>query len=232
LNKKIFSILVTFLLLNQFSFAQKIEPGHYVSVSSYNDTTGETVYNYEFREEITVIDNLYFRYNYRDDNTNNIGFGKYKNGKKFLNLDFGDKPKYYNTSEYKIIDSSLSLDDSLKIEFTIKEKREFLIGARIEYSSNNTVVLKSGTTGNEKVRLIIPKQSIPGYFKISYVGCESILINIFNDYNKSISVNMGPYFKIIAKGKSITYRIKDVNDDGFYAIGGNFSKWTFFKRVN
>lgn len=229
--KLLLSILFTFLLYNQLSIAQKIEPGHYVSVSSYDDMTEETVYNYEYGEQITIIDSLNFRYRYRDDNTDYIGFGQYKKGKKFLNLDFGDKPDYYEISEYKILDSSLSMNDSLEVELSIKNKRGFIIGARIEYSSNNTVVFKSGTRENEKVRLIIPKQSIPGYFKISYVGCESVLINIFNDYNKSISVNMGPYFKIIAKGKSITYRIKDVNDDGFYAKGGIFSDWTFFKKV-
>lgn len=229
--KRIMYLLIFILLLfNQYSFAQKIEPGRYVSVWKYNHFTGETVYNSEYGEEITILDSLNFEFRYRDDITDRRGTGIYKMGKKFLNLEFDGNTAGFDTSNYKIINSEITLTDSLLFRIEVQDRFVKLYGARIEIFNSGNSLLNSSSNEDGIALIKISKTSLPVSIKISYVGYGHTYINVDSAKNLNIVVTMDWPYKIITEKKSVTYSIKDVDLDGFYARGGIFSEWTFFKR--
>ncbi|HMQ79682.1 MAG TPA: hypothetical protein PKE39_13060 [Ignavibacteria bacterium] len=230
MNLRTLFILLTILIFNQFSFAQKIEPGKYISVWKYNHFTGETVYNSEYGEEITILDSLNFKFRYRDDITDRRGTGIYKTGKKFLNLEFDGNTAGFDTSNYKIIHSEISQTDSVMLSIKVQDKFIALYGARIEILKSGNTLLKSYTNEDGAALITIPKTSLPVSIKISYVGYDKTYINVESAKNLNIVVTMDWPYKIITEKKSVTYSIKEVDLNGFYARGGSFSDWTFFKR--
>lgn len=229
--KRILYLLVfVFLFSNQFSFTQKIEPGKYVSVWKYNHFTGETVYNSEYGEEITILDSLNFKFRYRDDITDRRGTGIYKTGKKFLKLEFDGNTAGFDTSNYRIIHSEIPLTDSVLFNIEVQDRFEKLYGARIEIFKSGNTLLRSYSNEDGAALIKISKTSLPVSIKISYVGYDHTYINVDSAKNLNIVVTMDWPYKIITENKSVTYSIKDVDLDGFYASGGIFSEWTFFKR--
>jgi len=230
LNLRIFFILLLFLICSQFSFTQKIEPGKYISVWKYNHFTGETVYNSEKGEEITILDSLNFKFRYRDDITDRRGTGIYKTGKKFLNLEFDGNTAGFDTSNYKIVHSEISQTDSVMLSIRVQDIFIALYGARIEILKSGNTLLKSYSNEDGAALIIISKTSLPVSIKISYVGYDHTYINIDSAMNLKIVATMDWPYKIITEKKSVTYSIKEVDLDGFYARGGSFSDWTFFKR--
>jgi len=230
LNSRTFFILLTILIFNQFSFGQKIEPGKYVSVWKYNHFTGETVYNSDYGEEITILDSINFIFRYRDDITDRRGTGIFKTGKKFLNLEFDGNPAGYDTSNYKIIYSEVPLTDSVLFTIEVQDKFEKLYGARIEIFKSGVALLRSYSNDDGAAILKISKASLPVSIRISYVGYDYTYINIDSAMNLKIIATMDWPYRIITEKKSVTYSIKEIDLDGFYARGGSFSDWTFFKR--
>lgn len=230
MNLRVFSILLIILILNQFSYAQKIEPGKYVSVWKYDHITRKTVYNGEYGEVITILDSNKYKYRYRDDISDDRGFGFYKQGNKYLTLDFTDYPEFIDTTRVSIIDSILNDNDSLILEIEIKAYNKPLKDAWIGYYTGDTILYKKSSDKYGKVRFAISKKEISGLMQISYVGFVRVKFYINNVYSKRIIVKLDNFFNIITKGNSITYSIKDVYDDGFFVIGSIFSEWTFFKR--
>jgi len=230
LNQKVLLILFILLFYHQFSFAQKIEPGKYVSVWKYNHFTGETVYNSDYGEEITILDSLNFKFRYRDDITDRRGTGIYKTGKKFLNLEFDGNTAGFDTSNYRILHSEIPLTDSVSYSIEVKDKFVKLYGARIEIFKSGIALLKSYSNEDGAAILKISKAFLPVTIRISYVGYAHTFINIDSAMNLKIVATMDWPYRIITEKKSVTYSIKEVDLDGFYARGGIFSEWTFFKR--
>ncbi len=229
MKAKTLRYLIVLSVFYSISFSQQIEPGKFVSVLKYDHFTGETIYSRDYREEITITDSLHFKYRYVDDITDERGFGFYKQGKKFLNLDFTDITIDYDTLNYFIMDSSISEKDSIKLKFKIRDKEHVLQGARIEYIGNiNKIAAGSDNNGNTTIWVSL--NNLPGYVRVTYVGYDHVFITLTGPYNKVIQVNMDTPYKLIPKGKALTYSIKEVDIDGFYAKGGTFSEWTFFKR--
>lgn len=230
MNLRTLFIFLTILIFNQFSFGQKIEPGKYVSVWKYNHFTGETVYNYDYGEEITILDSLNFKFRYRDDITDRRGIGIYKTGKKFLNLEFDGNTAGFDTSNYKIVHSEIPFTDSVLFNIEVKDKFNKLYGARIEIFKSGNTLLRSYSNEDGAALITIPMTSLPVSIKISYVGYDKTYINVDSAKNLNIVVTMDWPYKIITEKKSVIYSIKEVDLDGFYARGGSFSDWTFFKR--
>ena len=196
----------------------------------YNHFTRETVYNSEYGEEITILDSLYFEFRYRDDITDRRGTGIYKMGKKFLNLEFDGNKAGFDTSNYKISNSEITLTDSLLFRIEVQDRFVKLYGARIEIFNSGNTLLKSSSNEDGTALIKISKTSLPVSIKISYVGYDHTYINVDSAKNLNIVVTMDWPYKIISEKKSVTYSIKDVDLDGFYARGGIFFDWTFFKR--
>jgi len=224
------SLVFSLIFITNVSFAQKIEPGKYVSVWKYNHFTGETVYNSEYGEEITIFDSLNFKFRYRDDITDRRGTGIYKTGKKYLNLEFDGNTAGFDTSNYKIIHSEIPLTDSVLFSIEVQDKFVKLYGARIEIFKSGIALLRSYSNEDGAASLKIPKSFLPVSIRISYVGYAHTFINIDSAMNLKIVATMDWPYRIIKEKKSVTYSIKEVDLDGFYAIGGIFSEWTFFKR--
>lgn len=222
--------MFTVIAVNNVFFSQKIEPGNYVSVISYDKFIGKTIYNGEFSEEITFLDSINFKYRYRDDIENEIGFGKYTQGMAFLKLEFFDKPINFDIKNFVITDSSLSTNDTIKVKLKLTDSEGPLIGAYIAYWKESEKILSKPSNKNGIAYLNISKQDLGGLLQISYVGYETVKSYLYNEYNKNINIHLKIPFNIIPKGKILTYSIKDVDDDGFYVIGSIFSDWTFFKR--
>lgn len=229
---RLLSLFLMFLLIliTNVSFTQKIEPGKYVSVWKYNHFTRETVYNSEYGEEITILDSLNFKFRYRDDITDRRGTGIYKTGKKFLNLEFDGNTTGFDTSNYKIIHSEISQTDSVLFNIKVQDKFMELYGARIEILKSGNKLLRSNSNEDGAALIKISKTSLPVSIKITYVGYDHTYINVDSAKNLNIVVTMDRHYKILTEKKSVTYSIKDVDLDGFYARGGIFSEWTFFKR--
>ncbi|MBN8586607.1 MAG: hypothetical protein J0M37_16080 [Ignavibacteria bacterium] len=230
MSRKVFVILLILFSVNQFSFAQKIEPGRYVSVWKYNHFTGETVYNSEYREEITILDSLHFKFGYRDDIVNDIGFGTYLQGMGSLYLQFKDKPIDFDTSSFVIIDSTISINDTINIELKLTDGVGPLVSAFIAYWKGSEKILSMPSNKDGVAYLKIPRQDLGGLLQVSYIGYETVKFYLFSVFNKRIRIRMKIPFTLIPEGKILKYSIKDINDDGFYARGGIFSEWTFFKR--
>lgn len=230
LNKKVFSILVTFLFINQFSIAQKIEPGKYVSVWKYNHFTGETVYNGVYGENITILDSVNLIYRYRDDITDIRGGGIYKLGNKFLNVELTGNNSNIDTTNFIITDSIKSDTDSLLIQMEIKDKYTNLIGALIRFYSIALGTFKSSSNEDGICSFKIHKNFLPLLIKVDYVGYKNVMFYIERAYNLKITVTMDMFYKLIREKKYITYSIKEIDIDGFYLKGGIFSEWTFFKK--
>lgn len=230
MNQKVLLILLILLPFDKFSFAQEIEPGKYVSVWKYNHFTGETVYNSEYGEEITILDSINFTFRYRDDITDRRGTGIYKMGKRFLNLEFDGNTVGFDTSNYKIIHSEIPQTDSVIFTIEVQDKFTILYGARIEIFKTGVAILRTSSNEDGAALIKIPKTFLPVLIKISYAGYAHTFINVNSATNLKIVATMDWPYKIITEKKSITYSIKEVDLDGFYAKGGLFSDWTFFKR--
>ena len=227
---RVFSILFTILIFYQFSFAQKIEQGKYVSVISYDHITNKTVYSGEYREEISFLDSINFKYRYSDDIENDIGFGTYLQGKGSLYLQFKDKPIDFDTSSFVIIDSTISINDTINIELKLTDGVGPLVSAFIAYWKGSEKILSMPSNKDGVAYLKIPRQDLGGLLQVSYISYETVKFYLFSVYNKKIRIRMKIPFTLIPEGKILKYSIKDINDDGFYVRGGIFSEWTFFKR--
>jgi hypothetical protein len=135
-----------------------------------------------------------------------------------------------DTSNYVIADSSISAKENVRLKFKIRDNKNVLQGARIEYIGPiNTITAGSDNKGNATI--CVSLNNLPGSVRVTYVGYDIVFINVSGTYNKVIKVNMDTYYTFIPKSKSLTYSIKEVDTDGFYAKGGTFSDWTFFKKV-
>lgn len=212
-------------------FAQTIEPGKYLSVMKFDHFTGRTLYNAEYRENITLLDSSNFIYIYSDDITHVKGSGKYTVKKDSFMLEFNEHKEIIDTSIFRILDSVLTDKDSIDLDIKVTNENEPLEYAFIGYYKGSELIKKKGSNKKGKVKFRISKKDIGGQLQIAYAGFNSVIIFISNAYNKKIDVilNEGRQYQFINKGERITYKIKDVDSDGFYAIGSIFSKWTFFK---
>jgi len=230
---RILNIFLVFSLvfIINISFAQKIEPGKYVSVISHDNITRTTVYNGDYREEISFLDSINFSYRYSDDIENDIGYGTYLQRNKSLILEFIDKQIDFDTASFVITDSTLSTNDTISIKLKVTTEEGPLISAFIAYWKGSEKILSMPSNKDGFAYLKIPKKDLGGLLQVSYIGYETVKFYLFSVYNKNINIRMKIPFTLITKGKILTYSIKDFNYDGFYAKGSIFSEWVFFKRV-
>jgi hypothetical protein len=230
LNQKVLLILFAIIFYHQFSFAQKIEPGKYVSVISYDHITNRTVYNSEFREEISILDNINFSYRYCNDFENDIGYGTYLQENRSLILEFIDKQMDFDTASFVIVDSTISTNDTINIKLKLTDEEGALNSAFIAYWKGSEKILSMPSNKDGVANLKIPKQDLGGLLQVSYIGYETVKFYLFSVYNKSINIHLKVPFTLIPKGKTLTYSIKNISYDGFYAKESAFSEWVFFKR--
>ncbi len=228
---KIIYLVFSLVFMTNISFAQKIEPGRYVSVIRYDNITKKTIYNADFTEEITFLDSLNFKYRYSDDVADERGVGRYSLFKNKLILNFTEHPENIDRTRIKVIDSSLSDSDSLTLEIAVIANNKPLEDAFITYYIGSNLVQKKGSNKFGKASLTISKNQILGEIRISKVGFESVTFNVTDIYNKSIIIKLDIFFNIIEKGEVLTYLVKEIDEIGFYAISWNYSDWTFFKRL-
>jgi hypothetical protein len=191
-----------------------------------------TLYNGMYREKITILDSFNFIYYYSDDITHVKGSGKYTVKKDSLMLEFNEHKEIIDTSSFRIVDSVLTDKDSIDIDIEVTNENKPLIGAFVGFYKGGELIKKKSSNKKGKVKFRISKKDIGGQLQIAYAGFNSVIIFINNAYNKRIDVilNEGRRYQFINKGKKIIYKIKDFDNDGFYAVGSIFSKWTFFKR--
>lgn len=214
--------ILLIILVAQFSFAQKIEPGFYRSVWEFKG---------EYGENLEILKNNFFKYRYWDDISNDIGFGKYSIIGNKLILNFLNYADYYDTNKVKMTDSITNKTDSIRIYLKIKNPvNKKLIDARIEYTLRNNVIIKAASDKKGDAILIISKNDLGGNLRITYVGYETFYYTITGDYDRNLNVKLEQYYKIIHKNEVKTFLIKDVDSEGFFVKNWLFTNWTFFKR--
>ncbi|MBZ0202164.1 MAG: hypothetical protein K8I03_04025 [Ignavibacteria bacterium] len=226
------TITILFLLfISAGIFSQEIEPGEYMSVIDYDPVTKKTTLFGMYREVISIGDSGNFTYMFEAENDKSIGFGEYKATKYFLNLEFMDFPDNGLYRAYTVIDSIYTESDSIIVNIHVHEDGIPLSSARVIYEKDSAIIEKKGTNKNGDVRLRFLKKETPGVISVTYVGYEELLIPIQNSFDKRILVNLDSQYDIIEKGKKMSYRIKDVDLDGFYLKGEMWGNWTLFLRT-
>jgi hypothetical protein len=237
-NEKISILLILLIIFTiKFIYAQRIHPGEYNPIYDYDPVKRQYIILSEYGETIRFLNDSQFTYNYHDDITNDLGFGKYSLIHDTLKLNFLEKPADYDTSSFKVIKEKLSNTDFIKYKIEIKHVPDssLLEGARIEYISKysykDSLINKHVAVSSDKdgvANLVIKKESLPGILRITYVGFKTLTYSVADSLNRNIEVYMRLPYRIIRPGKVITYWIKDIDSDSFYLYGGIWTEWTQF----
>ena len=224
--------------------SQRIEKGTYQSLLYYSidPITHEETYYMEYSEVIRILNDSLFEYKYFDDVTYNIGYGFYTLNKSILTLNFTGQPSNIDTTSCIILLSELSKGDSVNYKFIVKNilNNRPLSGAIISYKNcgknqyDSSAISRLGceTDDDGIAYLKIAKNQLPCKVIITYVGLHSYIYYLNDTLSKTVELRMKDNSRYIPKGKVINYIVKDIDEDGFYVLGGIWIEWTFFRRLD
>lgn len=171
MNLRILSILVTFIILSQFSFAQKIEPGKYVY--EYDD---------DVKSIFEVLNDSTFYLTETFGTEHLFGGGNYSIEINTLVLKFKDispqKLESLTIPEYKINKTGTSKKDYITINLDVIESwgNEPLAGALINiYDSYHNIIRKNinaDDSGFAKIK--VSNRLLPILVKVFFIGFEPL----------------------------------------------------------
>lgn len=221
----------SFLFLNGLSFSQKIEEGSYLSVYDYDPVLRRIIY-YDYSEKIIIKNDSSFEYNYIDDVSNDVGFGKYTLSKGKFTLDFGPVPEDFDTLNYKITSAEITSEDSVRYQITVYTANKLLKDYFIVFKKINeekflfpTKLIKNGI-----ITFKLCKCNLPGTIEIHDYLFGLIKYNVVDSLDRNINVSMVDRYSIIRENRINNYDIKEIYKNGFYLKGGIWKDWTFFLK--
>lgn len=231
MNQKVLLILLILLPFDKFSFAQKIEPGKYVSVYDYSPTTGKYISFGEYSHKIIIPDNKTFKYFQDYCGEIEMGFGEYSISKNKIDFYFFEIPDTVQILPFYIKKEYETNNDSTIYDFHVLYENKQVEYSRILYISEKYKnVFKIYQTDTGVTRIFIKKSDIPAKFEISYIGYGQANLTFKDSLNKEIIVNLDAPNKFSIPETKLVYKIKSIGKNGFYLKGGFWKDWTFFKK--
>ncbi|MBK8549878.1 MAG: hypothetical protein IPL53_02005 [Ignavibacteria bacterium] len=156
------------------------------------------------------------------------GIGKYSIKKNKLVIVFDSTPdsvKNFLTSSYKIIEEKFVSKD-LKYDLNIiDEEMNGLETAFVSFQGNKS---KSKYFSDEKgkVRIKVSHSELPISLTISYIGYETITLDLKDSLSKRINICLkNPPSDFFNFGEKLEFRIKDIHRDSFYIMSEYENVW-------
>lgn len=241
---KVILLYFSLAFLGSLSLSQNFEKGIYLSMMGYkiDPITHEEKSYFQFSEELKIISDSLFEYEYYDDITYIKGYGQYTLRSDIIKLKFEGKPKDFDTTSIVTVNSEPSKRDSITYKFIVRDiwSKIPLVGAIISFKNctnnrlDSNIITKLGCETNKKgiANFKIAKNAVPCIIIISYVGSSPIIYSANDSLNKTIEIRMNYNISYIPKGEVKSYHIKGIDEDGFYLRGGIWNTWTYFKKID
>ncbi|HRJ86914.1 MAG TPA: Ig-like domain-containing protein [Ignavibacteria bacterium] len=227
--KRIIYLLIFIILLsNQFSFAQKIEPGRYVLNYPFSEYT--QIYNFN-------KDSVFEFYEHTDIDIT-IGKGKYILKDSILTLLYESNYDYKIDPDlcYKITNEYFTNSDKITYSFKITDDNDNpLEGAIVSlYKSNDrTTFIRSRTNAEGKTKLKFDK-SYNGYIiNFTYVGYETCGYLISDSLSKAFEIILKQLQKPVhyINNKTLRFVFRFHENNNFF-IRDEWNHWSHFIYKN
>lgn len=230
MSRKVFLILFILFSVNQFSFAQKIEPGRYVyeygdDVKSIFEVLGDSTF---YLTETFGTEHLF-------------GCGNYSIEKNTLVLKFKDIPPQKLESltipEYKINKTGTSKKDYITIYLDVIESwgNEPLAGARINiYDFYRNIIrknIKANDSGFAKIK--VSNKFLPILVKVFFIGFDPLEFQINEIMDYYLRVILKSYYSVLYKENEIKKFQLHIIDHTSFRLDdyfGNFEWSTFYRE--
>ena len=215
---------------NQFSFAQKIEPGKYVF--EYGDNA-KSIFE-------TLDDSTFYLFE-EFWHERFLGYGNYYIEENKLILSFkkipGDKLVSMTIPEFKIHKENITKDDNINNNLNVIENwdNSQLEGVRINIADSNYNIIRNNLKTNDSgyVKIKVSKRFLPIIVKVFFVGYEPLEMKITENKDYDVTVILKSYINNFYKENEIRefgLQILDPTNfklENYYA---NFDWSTFYKE--
>ncbi len=208
------------LLLFPLALHAQLEGSYHTNIPSFSST----VYTFQKDGRFSLLNSHCTGQDY--------GEGRYEVNNGKLELHFEDsKPK--NDKSYFLLkdvnESSDSIQYNIDVNYTSSERIQY---ATILLETNDVKVnfgIASDSDG--KALLKVPINIVPTQLRISYFGCDELIIPIENTRSKSIKAYLQDHFtQYIEGGSTWTYNIKKIRKNSFRLKEYGSSYLKYIKR--